>query len=75
MWLVFEVGCIECGADSGAVGLYDTEEEANVVTATLNTKLHWRCGGDNYFEAYDLSKPQAEVYANALVKAKGEEKV
>jgi hypothetical protein len=27
-YIVFDVGCIECGASSNPVGIYDTEEEA-----------------------------------------------
>ena len=28
MWLVFDVGCIECGEDSTVVGVYRTRDEA-----------------------------------------------
>jgi hypothetical protein len=27
-YLVFDIGCIECGEDSAVVGLYESEEEA-----------------------------------------------
>jgi hypothetical protein len=31
MWLVFDIGCNECGESSSVVGVYATEEEASRV--------------------------------------------
>lgn len=65
-YMVFNVGCIECGVSSGVVGLYDTQEEADKVAATCQDKLHWRESGQNSFEVFDLEKPQAQEYVEAL---------
>jgi hypothetical protein len=65
-WMVFNVGCIECGVSSGVVGFYMTEDEAKSVAAVLNDKLSWRDGGQNNFEVYDLSAPPSSEYAEAL---------
>jgi len=61
-YLVFNVGCIECGVSSDVVGLYDTEEEAQNVADACGRELSWREGGQNLFEIFDLTKPQAEEY-------------
>ena len=65
-YMVFNVGCIECGVDSDVVGLYETKDEANSVAAVCRDKLHWRQGGQNCFEVFDLEKEQAKEYKEAL---------
>lgn len=65
-YMVFNVGCIECGVSSDVVGLYDTEEEAQKIVAACEDKLHWRESGQNSFEIFDLTKPQAQEYVEAL---------
>ena len=65
-YMVFNIGCIECGVDSDVVGLYDTEEEANKVAEVCQDKLHWRQSGQNHFAVFDLEKEQAEEYKEAL---------
>lgn len=65
-WLVFNVGCIECGVSSNVVGVYATEEEANKIAAICNEKLDWREHGQNSFEVFDLSAPQAPEYTAAI---------
>ena len=65
-FLVFNIGCIECGVSSDVVGLYDTKEEADKVAKTCNDKLDWREHGQNAFEVFDLTAPQAQEYAEVL---------
>jgi hypothetical protein len=65
-YLVFNIGCIECGVSSNVVGLYATQEEADAVAAKCDSKLGWREGGQNHFEVFDLSASQAEEYMEAL---------
>ena len=64
-WLVFNVGCIECGVSSNVVGTYDTEQEANAVAGKCLNLFHWRDGGQNEFEVFDLLAEQSEEYAAA----------
>lgn len=68
MWLVFNIGCIECGVSSNVVGIYATKEDAEQVARTCekSRKLSWREGGQNSYEVFDLSAPQAQEYADAL---------
>ena len=65
-FLVFNIGCIECGVSSNVVGLYDTEDEANKAAQACNDNLSWRDGGQNAFEVFDLTAPQAQEYAEVL---------
>ena len=68
-WLVFNVGCIECGVSSNVVGLYDSEEEANRVASVLNKKHGWREGGQNDYEVFDLHAPTAAEYQRIITAA------
>lgn len=56
MWLVFNIGCIECGVSSNVVAVYPTEHEANTVAEKLNEVHAWREGGQNSYEVFELNK-------------------
>lgn len=56
MWLVFNIGCIECGVSSNVVAIYPTEQEANAVAKKLNEVHSWREGGQNSYEVFELNK-------------------
>ena len=68
-WLVFNVGCIECGVSSNVVGVYATKEEADNIAAICNAKLDWREDGQNSFEVFDLTAPQDREYTAAINQA------
>lgn len=57
MWLVFNIGCIECGVSSNVVAVYPTEQEANAVAEKLNEVHSWREGGQNSYEVFKLAEP------------------
>src|SRR5690606_19016465 len=61
-WLVFNVGCIECGVSSDVVGIYATKEEAESVADECDKRLSWREGGQNSFEVFDLATEIADEY-------------
>ena len=65
-WMVFNIGCIECGVDSDVVGLYATEEEAEQIAGTCRDALHWRQGGQNSFEVFDLRASQNQDYTEVI---------
>lgn len=71
-WLVFNVGCIECGVSSNVVGRYASEDEARKVAEACEEVLSWREGGQNEFEVFDLHAAQPEEYVAALSAPKGE---
>lgn len=65
-YLLMNIGCIECGVSSNVVGLYDSEDQANSDAEKCYEHLHWREGGENGFEVFDLQAPQSDEYAEAL---------
>ena len=67
-WMVFNVGCIECGVSSNVVGFYTTEDEAKRVAKACEDELHWREGGQNSFEVFNLITPQAQEYKDVIAK-------
>jgi hypothetical protein len=56
MWLVMNIGCIECGVSSAVVGLFKTKEDAEVVAESCKEKYSWREGGQNEFEVFKLPR-------------------
>lgn len=65
-FLLMNIGCIECGVSSNVVGLYETEEAAKADGEKCYDHLHWREGGQNSFEVFDLEAEQAPEYAAAI---------
>lgn len=59
MWLLINIGCIECGVSSQVVGLFSSQERAEGLRATLNDKAGWREYGQNSYEVFPL--PEAET--------------
>lgn len=53
-YLVFNVGCIECGVSSKVVGVFTIKAMAENVAAQCNDKHHWREHGQNSYEVFEL---------------------
>ena len=54
MYLVINIGCIECGVSSQVVGLFETEEKAIEIAEKCQEKYSWRESGQNSFEVFPL---------------------
>lgn len=70
MWLVMNIGCIECGVSSAIVGVFADKEKAEAIAAECDKKYDWREGGQNTFKVFELPKaeqiaPEYEVGSNA----------
>jgi hypothetical protein len=59
MWIVVNIGCIECGVSTQIVGVFDSEEKANAIVQDLSQRFSWREGGQNDFEAFPM--PEVNV--------------
>lgn len=57
MWIVVNIGCIECGVSSNIVGVFTTEEKAEQVSKACDEKYGWREEGDNHFEVFPMPEP------------------
>lgn len=58
MWLVMNIGCIECGVSSAVVGLFSDKITADNVAEKCSQKYDWREGGQNSFEVFLMPDPE-----------------
>lgn len=65
-YIVFNIGCIECGVSSAIVGVFDSEAVAEQWAADLNKRLHWREGGQNSYEVFPMPEFVNKVAAEYL---------
>jgi hypothetical protein len=59
-WLAFDIGCIECGEESGVIGTFDTEAEAEHAAdaAEIDHEKNWH--GQHCFMVYDLGATEPD---------------
>lgn len=69
MWIVVNVGCIECGVSTNIVGVFDDEARAKAVADKLDSEMSWREGGQNSYEIFPMPAVNvvAEEYRDALM--------
>lgn len=65
-YLVFNIGCIECGVSSNIVGVFDDKEKANELANELQETHDWREGGQNNFQVFEL--PELNVINKEYLK-------
>lgn len=58
MWLVMNIGCIECGVSSAIVGVFEDKKKAEAIAAECYKKFGWREGGQNAFELFEIPEPE-----------------
>ena len=78
MWLVMNIGCIECGVSSAIVGVFADKAKADEIAAECDKKYDWREGGQNTFEVFELTEaeqiaPEYEVRSNVKLRRGAEE--
>lgn len=59
-WLVFAIGCIECGVKSSVIGTYATKQVADEVAFLCSGNQGLQEGGHTEFEVFDMSADQPE---------------
>lgn len=57
MYIVINIGCIECGVSSNVVGVFAEEAKAQAVADFCDQKYAWRQDGQNSFEVFPLPAP------------------
>ena len=55
-WLVFDVGCLECGVRSQPIGVYDTEDQAVAAGKLWDEQGREPDGGQHSVQVFDLSE-------------------
>lgn len=65
MYVVVNIGCIECGVSSAIVGLFADKNKAEDIATKCQKLYAWREGGQNDFEVFELLEPEkiAKEYA------------
>lgn len=58
-FLVMDIGCIECIADSDIVGVFDSEEEADKIAKDFNERFGYYEHEQHSFEVFIL--PQVNI--------------
>jgi len=61
MWIVVNIGCIECGVSSNIVGVFTDEARAQAHADRLGDTHSWRQDGQNSFEVFPM--PEVDVVA------------
>jgi hypothetical protein len=59
MWILVNIGCIECGVSSNIVGVFDNQEYANELANQFDDKFGWREGGQNSFVVFPMPEINA----------------
>ena len=59
MYIVVNIGCIECGVTSNIVGVFTSEQVADALANDLYEKFYWREGGQNSFQVFPM--PEVNV--------------
>lgn len=54
MWIVVNIGCIECGVSSNIVGVFDDKRKANEIAKRFDEQFGWREGGQNEFKVFPM---------------------
>ena len=60
-YMVFNIGCIECGVSSNVVGLFTDKAKADELAHTLHDTHGWREGGQNAFRVFELPEQDGVI--------------
>lgn len=68
MWIVVNIGCLECGVSSNIVGVFRDEAQARAVADKCDDVFGWREGGQNAFNVFPIPEPEvlSEEYRDGL---------
>jgi hypothetical protein len=69
-YLLFNIGCIECGVSSGVVGVFTDKIKADKLASICDEHHHWREGGQNSYEVFELPSTLDEVAKEYLIEDK-----
>lgn len=58
LWLLIDIGCIECGEDSKPIGLYLTKAEAEKAADLNGGEGSYFESGQHYVEIFEVPAPK-----------------
>jgi hypothetical protein len=68
LYIVVNIGCIECGVSSNIVGIFDDKELADTIADKLCSTMGWRDNGQNDYEVFEMPEVNTitEEYISGL---------
>ena len=74
-FIVSHIGCLECGTDSGIVGIFTDWRVAMLIAEKYSLKLEWNGGGQNKFEVFpiDIDKINIDLYSGLRMKIRSKD--
>lgn len=61
LYVVMEIGCLECGVPSSLIGIFQNASDAIRVRNECKVTMNWRYGGDNAFKIFKLKAKDMNV--------------
>lgn len=55
LYILVNIGCLECGVSSDIVGVFTDKEDAYSLEEECTEKFSWREGGQNSFEVFEVN--------------------
>ena len=69
LYIVVDVGCIECGSSTNIVGVYNDIDEANRIANKCEGAMRWHDGGEHRYEVFEVPSVLGtrDFYKNGIV--------
>lgn len=61
-YVVVDIGCIECGEQSGVLGIFTNKKEAEKVAKKYKEIQSNNWCGQHFFEIFEVKEEDVEVY-------------
>ncbi len=65
MWILVNIGCLECGVSSNIVGVFNDFDDAEKIKTLCDSKFEWRENGQNEFKIFEM--PEVNKINNEYV--------
>jgi len=71
MYIVVNIGCLECGVTSDVVGIFADKSKAYDIATQCERNFYFREGGQNAFDVFELPEPET-INKNYELKLQGD---
>jgi hypothetical protein len=67
MYIVVDIGCIECGVASGVVGVFSDKARAEQIAIECSRHYDFAGGGQHHFNVFEVPEPDIVNRCYSLV--------